>query len=73
MSTMTGSALGRIVERRSTSPIAWIGTVLAALRTWNQRAIDRRHLLELDDHLLHDLGLTRDQVYYESRKPFWRS
>ncbi len=31
------------------------------------RARDRRHLAELDDHALRDIGLTRDQI----GRPFW--
>lgn len=32
--------------------------VLRRLRDWQ----DYRHLMRLDDHLLRDIGLTRDQV-----------
>ncbi len=41
-------------------------------RQWRQRASDRRHLSELDDHVLADLGLTRQEVIDEAAKPFWR-
>lgn len=41
-------------------------------RQWRQRASDRRHLLELDDHVLADFGLTRQEVVDEAAKPFWR-
>lgn len=34
-------------------------------------ARQRRALQQLDDHLLHDVGLTRDQAREESRKPVW--
>lgn len=39
---------------------------------WAQRARQRRDLNGLDDHLLHDIGLSRADVYRESLKPFWR-
>ena len=35
------------------------------------RQQQRRVLLELDDHLLADIGLTREQALAEGRKPFW--
>jgi uncharacterized protein YjiS (DUF1127 family) len=35
------------------------------------RQRQRRVLLELDDHLLNDIGVTRGQAI-ESHKPFWR-
>jgi uncharacterized protein YjiS (DUF1127 family) len=39
---------------------------------WRQRASDRRHLSELNDHVLADFGLTRQEVIDEAEKPFWR-
>ena len=39
---------------------------------WQSRARSRRHLDTLDDHLLRDVGLTRDDVRHELDKPFWR-
>jgi len=47
----------------------------AALETiarWRARRAGRFALLELDDHLLADIGLTREQMLRETRKPFWR-
>jgi len=35
------------------------------------RQQQRRVLLELDDRMLADIGLTRAQVKAEGRKPFW--
>ena len=43
----------------------------ALVVAWMQRARQRRHLEMLDDRLLQDLGLTRDQVRRECAKPFW--
>lgn len=42
------------------------------LLTWQQRAKDRRSLLELDDRLLRDIGLSRADILREAEKPFWR-
>jgi uncharacterized protein YjiS (DUF1127 family) len=39
---------------------------------WRIRSRERRILLELDDRMLRDLGLTRGEVDRESTKPFWR-
>ena len=33
----------------------------------------RRALAQLDDRLLQDIGVTRQQALRESRKPFWRA
>ena len=32
----------------------------------------RRQLLTLDDHLLKDIGLTREQACQEGKQPFWK-
>jgi uncharacterized protein YjiS (DUF1127 family) len=42
------------------------------LRPWLRRASSRRQLLELDDHMLGDIGLTRRAAHEEACKPFWR-
>jgi uncharacterized protein YjiS (DUF1127 family) len=39
---------------------------------WQKRASERMHLREIDDRLLHDMGITRPQAEAESRKPFWQ-
>jgi uncharacterized protein YjiS (DUF1127 family) len=36
------------------------------------RQRQRRALLELDDHLLNDIGVSRGEAIAEGRKPFWR-
>jgi uncharacterized protein YjiS (DUF1127 family) len=40
--------------------------------TWAERAAERRHLAQLDDHLLNDIGLNRADVHAVTTKPFWR-
>ncbi|HSA79397.1 MAG TPA: DUF1127 domain-containing protein [Geminicoccaceae bacterium] len=42
------------------------------LLLWHERARQRRHLQELSDHMLRDIGLTRTDVLAEAYKPFWR-
>jgi uncharacterized protein YjiS (DUF1127 family) len=39
---------------------------------WRNRARQRRHLAELDDRLLRDIGLSRVEVEHEISRPFWR-
>lgn len=65
MTTVPNSAailaagLGAGLARRVTAA-ALAG--VATLRRWWRRERDLRHVLQLDDHLLRDVGLTRDQV-----------
>ncbi len=42
------------------------------LLTWQRRANERRHLMQLDDRMLADVGLTRADVEHEYATPFWR-
>ena len=39
---------------------------------WRNRARQRRHLAELDDRLLRDIGISRVHVEHEISLPFWR-
>lgn len=49
-----------------------LGALRALLREWRHRSRSRRELAELDEHLLKDVGITRDQARTEIDKPFWR-
>ena len=52
----------------SLSDFQWFNT----LNIWMQRSRQRKDLAQLDQHLLDDLGLTREMVAKEMAKPFWR-
>ena len=41
-----------------------------AVYRWYRRERDRRHVLQLDDHLLRDVGLTREEVVRGLLPPF---
>jgi len=43
------------------------------LHVWHERVVARRELAELDDYMLHDIGLTRTDVIREVEKPFWQA
>lgn len=52
------------MQRRSRGLLARLLDTLAIHR-------QRRRLIELDDALLKDIGLTRDQARREAERPFW--
>ena len=41
------------------------------LLVWQERATTRAGLRELDARFLADVGLSKQEAYIESRKPFW--
>ncbi|HZU88762.1 MAG TPA: DUF1127 domain-containing protein [Stellaceae bacterium] len=45
---------------------------LAVLREWRRRIRARAELAALDDRMLNDIGITRADAEFLSRKPFWR-
>ncbi|MCF8479767.1 MAG: DUF1127 domain-containing protein [Rhodospirillum sp.] len=49
-----------------------LGWLRRAFLDWPERHRQRRHLRELDDRALQDLGLDRRAVDTEVDKPFWR-
>jgi uncharacterized protein YjiS (DUF1127 family) len=46
--------------------------LFATLVAWQQRYEHRRHLLEMDDHLLDDIGFSREEARQEAARPFWK-
>jgi len=55
-----------------TLPFTAVSRAVRIVSTWQQRAADRHVLARLDDHLLQDIGLTREAVRRDLMKPFWR-
>lgn len=54
------------VTRRSDIP-----AILRIFRTWCQKWQQRQDLKNLNDHLLRDIGITKEQARRESARPFW--
>ena len=46
--------------------------LFATIVAWQQRYELRRHLLEIDDRLLDDIGFSRVEARQEAAKPFWK-
>ena len=53
-------------------PTKALKSALTMVLDWQSGASRRIHLDTLDDHLLRDVGLTRDDIRRELDKPFWR-
>jgi len=74
-----GTAVAASADRAGSRPAdpvraAW-EAAFAAIDTvlcWQERARQRRQLLEMDDRLLSDIGVTRAEAEAEFEKPFWR-
>jgi uncharacterized protein YjiS (DUF1127 family) len=47
-----------------------VGTVEMLLR-WQELSMQRRRLLELDAHMLKDIGISRADAVCEANRPFW--
>ncbi len=48
-------------------------TPLRLLEAWMQRIDSREKLKTLSDRSLKDIGLTRQEIEKEIRKPFWKA
>ncbi len=57
---------GRGLSQAAAAAFGW-------LLTWQERASQRHALDLLNDRMLKDIGLTRADVEWETRKPFWRA
>ena len=49
-----------------------VSRVVDLMLTWSDRMRQRRHLAELDDRLLQDIGVSRADIEAEISRPFWR-
>ncbi len=49
-------------------PGQWLAATFRMHERWRQR----QALMELDDRLLADIGITRDEMMAEVTKPFWK-
>ena len=67
MTAGTNSRLSTHMRGRH-GPLRAIVTTLLA---WQDRLRQRQTLLELDDRLLSDMGISHSDVEYEVSKPFW--
>ena len=54
-------------------PRRWLVQAVDLLLTWSERVRERRELMQFDDHLLRDIGITRAAAIAEAAKPFWRA
>lgn len=46
--------------------------IFGILVLWHERARQRRRLLQLDDRMLKDIGVSRADAVHEASKPFWQ-
>jgi uncharacterized protein YjiS (DUF1127 family) len=46
----------------------WLRALGHMVERWQQR----QTLIELDDHIVRDVGISREQAVREAQKPFWR-
>ena len=51
---------------------ATLRRLVGLLRRWRERAHSRRRLCKPDDHILQDIGPTRDALLREITMPFWQ-
>lgn len=57
--TPIAATTGAGIARRT---VAVARAIVGAARRWYRRERDRHHVMQLDDYLLRDIGLKREQV-----------
>lgn len=65
------TASAPLASRQTFPVVTWLHRRLLA--RWYDRHLQRLDLAEIDDHLLRDLGLTREDVRRECAKSFWQA
>lgn len=70
-SSTSGFANYRTTTSRFELPPILFG-LIETIAVWSVRRRQRHALAELDEHLLNDVGLSREQARREAAKPFWK-
>ena len=74
VNTTTVHSILEVPKKRST-PIPFMRLLVMGVTTvsnWFDRAHHRRDLMNLNDHILKDIGMTRWDILQEYEKPFWK-
>jgi len=61
----------RRLAARETATAA-VRKMMDAVVGWQERAHERRRLIDMEDRMLADIGLSRTDAQAEFNKPFWR-
>jgi uncharacterized protein YjiS (DUF1127 family) len=72
---MYGQACDKTVvigTHRNNNRRSILTTLFDRLLVWQDRARGRRMLRELDERMLHDIGIDRGVAEREASTPFWR-
>jgi uncharacterized protein YjiS (DUF1127 family) len=77
-SARIGASYATVAGRATNAPAhlvpqGWFADGIEQVLAWLERARQRRHLQQLSDHMLKDIGLSRAEVEAETSKPFWRA
>ena len=70
MTTITFSGAHRLARAGG---VVNLGAALRVLRAMLGRHAERQALARMDDRLLADIGISREQARAEANKPLWRS
>ncbi len=60
-------SLAEVIKTLWNLPLRFVGLLV----TWQERAIARHRLMQMEDHLLADMGISRKAALEEANKPFW--
>jgi len=69
---VTAFVIRSTIDRHPQRASGFVARILDVVATWHDRAVQRRMLAGLSEYQLHDIGLSRSQVFCEIEKPFWR-
>ncbi len=67
------SGLGLFGASHGKATVPVLARIVDTVMGWMDRARQRRHLAELDDRLLRDIGISRAEVEAEMSRPVWRT
>lgn len=69
MKPASGTDMAMVLD----APTKIAARVFGTLVRWQRRAQQRHHLMQLDQRLFDDMGLSRDNIATEANKFFWEN
>jgi uncharacterized protein YjiS (DUF1127 family) len=72
MAKISAASGAGVVARPQFAAPELMGNLMSAFLGWQDRWRQRQLLAEMDERMLHDMGIDRATVSREVMKPFWR-
>lgn len=65
------NTLSTEIKKQAVFKLFSLKKILTVIDVWQERSIMRHRLSQLPAYRLEDMGITEEEAFIESQKPFW--